>query len=168
MARRRELSPAVQRQRQGVGQKTPKLEADGPRAFDPSAVTRMFEGGTKPGPGTDPTRKPKRQDRRWQKIQAAQLGREPFCRECAKTGKRVQAEQVDHITPLADGGPFDDPRNLQSLCLDCHTQKTHQENVIRRTGKPPRRPARRPVRIRGCDPLTGLPLDPNHWWNQDK
>jgi 5-methylcytosine-specific restriction endonuclease McrA len=36
--------------------------------------------------------------------------------------------QIDHITRIADGGhPFDES-NLQTLCEDCHGQKTAQEN----------------------------------------
>ncbi|MEJ7824827.1 MAG: HNH endonuclease [Solirubrobacteraceae bacterium] len=32
-----------------------------------------------------------------------------------------QADEVDHITPLAWGGS-DDPSNLGSLCRDCHVE----------------------------------------------
>jgi 5-methylcytosine-specific restriction endonuclease McrA len=48
----------------------------------------------------------------------------PFCREF----------HVDHITPVSDGGhPFDE-RNLQTLCRECHEEKTAEEN---RTGSRP-------------------------------
>jgi 5-methylcytosine-specific restriction endonuclease McrA len=30
---------------------------------------------------------------------------------------------VDHIHPIAKGGPFDDPNNLQALCSDCNGRK---------------------------------------------
>ena len=37
----------------------------------------------------------------WTKqLRPNQLMREPFCRECARHGKRVQATVVDHITPF--------------------------------------------------------------------
>ena len=100
----------------------------------------MFGGATKPGaPAANPTRKPKRQDRRWQKLQAEQLEREPFCRLCAAEGKpQVKAFEVDHILALADGGSFDDPANLQSLCRLHHYQKTENENA-RRAGRKPRK-----------------------------
>lgn len=45
--------------------------------------------------------------------------------------------EVDHITRIADGGHPFDPGNLQTLCEECHGQKTAEENSGRRT---PRRP----------------------------
>ena len=144
---------AIERQRQGIGT----------RAFAPSSIARMFGGATKPGaPVADPTRKPKRQDRRWQKLQAEQLEREPFCRLCAAEGKgQVNAFEVDHILALADGGSFDDAANLQSLCRLHHYQKTENENA-RRAGRKPRK-----VRLRApVDPATGMPMAGyGHWWN---
>jgi 5-methylcytosine-specific restriction endonuclease McrA len=41
--------------------------------------------------------------------------------------------QVDHITPVADGGHPFDPANLQTLCTDCHKAKTAAENSERGT-----------------------------------
>lgn len=38
--------------------------------------------------------------------------------------------QVDHIVPLADGGT-DTEDNLQSLCPDCHADKTQKEAIAR-------------------------------------
>jgi 5-methylcytosine-specific restriction protein A len=148
MARGFGLSPAALRQRLGLGRaKAPAKPREG-EAKAPSTTTRQ------------PTRQPKRQNRRWQKIQAEQLRREPSCRLCRAEGKQTQALEVNHILALADGGSFDDPGNLQSLCRGCHWQKTETENAKRAGRKP-----RRVVRIKGCDPLTGRPLDPNHWWN---
>ena len=40
---------------------------------------------------------------------------------------------VDHVVPLADGGP-DELGNMQALCADCHADKTSDENARR----PPR------------------------------
>ncbi len=57
------------------------------------------------------------------------------------------AEEVDHIVRLADGGT-DHPSNLQSLCEDCHKEKTAAENG---------------ARPRGCD-VSGMPIDPGHPW----
>ena len=42
-----------------------------------------------------------------------------------------QTLEVDHITPIADGGHPFDPGNLQTLCEDCHTEKTATENSER-------------------------------------
>lgn len=39
--------------------------------------------------------------------------------------------EVDHITPIADGGHPFDPGNLQTLCEDCHSEKTALENSER-------------------------------------
>ena len=41
------------------------------------------------------------------------------------------AYQVDHIVPLAMGGP-DSFENLQALCPNCHADKTQQEAISRR------------------------------------
>lgn len=35
--------------------------------------------------------------------------------------------EVDHITPLSEGGHPFDPSNLQTLCTDCHKEKTARE-----------------------------------------
>lgn len=59
------------------------------------------------------------------KLRPAQLAKEPFCRECAKIGLRVYAEDVDHIVDhKGDPVLFSDPNNLQSLCHSCHSRKT--------------------------------------------
>ena len=64
--------------------------------------------------------------RRWQRTRAAQLQREPWCRECRREGYTRPATQVDHIVPKARGGT-DDPSNLQSLCGSHHSRKTALE-----------------------------------------
>ena len=38
----------------------------------------------------------------------------------------VAAKEVDHIITKAKGGT-DDPDNLQSLCVQCHREKTARE-----------------------------------------
>ena len=35
-----------------------------------------------------------------------------------------------HITPMAQGGSYDDPDNLQALCKECHDRKTVDERLI--------------------------------------
>lgn len=40
--------------------------------------------------------------------------------------------EVDHITPIAEGGHPFDPGNLQTLCSDCHLEKTAAENSERK------------------------------------
>lgn len=60
-----------------------------------------------------------------------------LCQSCLKRGEYTQAQEVDHIKALEDGGT-DDPDNLQAICTDCHKAKT--------AGKV------------GCD-ASGIPLD---------
>lgn len=62
-------------------------------------------------------------DRTWQRLRLAHLGRQPLCVRCAKPAKHV-----DHIQPIAKGGPRLDPANLQSLCHSCHSRKTATED----------------------------------------
>lgn len=38
--------------------------------------------------------------------------------------------EVDHITPISEGGHPFDPANLQTLCSQCHQQKTSAENRV--------------------------------------
>ena len=65
----------------------------------------------------------------WTKqLRPEQLLREPFCRECARQGRRTPATDVDHVIPhRGDWGRFSDPENLQSLCHSCHSRKTAAE-----------------------------------------
>ena len=63
-----------------------------------------------------------------------QLLDEPFCRECAKQGKRVYATDVDHVEDhKGDWEKFCDRANLQSLCHSCHSRKTAAELWQKRT-----------------------------------
>ena len=61
-------------------------------------------------------------------LRPSQLLREPFCRECARCGKRTWATVADHIVPFeGDWARFIDPTNHQSLCASCHGRKTARE-----------------------------------------
>ena len=65
-----------------------------------------------------------------QRLRPAQLLREPFCRECARQGKRTRATVVDHIVPhRGDWALFADAGNHQSLCKYHHDQKTAREQA---------------------------------------
>ena len=65
-----------------------------------------------------------------QRLRPAQLLREPFCRECARQGKRTRATVVDHIVPhRGDWALFVDAGNHQSLCKYHHDQKTAREQA---------------------------------------
>lgn len=71
----------------------------------------------------------------WLRLRAAQLAKEPHCRMCAVNGIITPANTVDHIVEISQGGKFDDPDNLQSLCQACHNVKTAKEAVKRRKKK---------------------------------
>ncbi|MBD2256549.1 HNH endonuclease [Pseudanabaena sp. FACHB-2040] len=45
------------------------------------------------------------------------------CKGCGKTSSEAQLT-IDHIIPLAQGGP-DDISNLQALCSTCNQRKKH-------------------------------------------
>jgi 5-methylcytosine-specific restriction enzyme A len=83
---------------------------------------------------------------RWRRRAKLQVKLEPLCRECAKRGLAVPAQEADHDPPHGNDvnrflvGP------LRSLCSDCH----------RRARFPQRHGYERDI---GLD---GFPLDPNH------
>lgn len=93
--------------------------------------------------------------RQWRRLRASVLRAEPLCRECLRAGRLTEADQVDHIKAIKDGGAVWDRNNLQSLCSSCHSRKTCREDGG----------GWAPVRDRRVDPATGRPLDPRHWWN---
>ena len=73
-------------------------------------------------------------------LRPEQLLKEPFCRECARHGRRVYATDVDHIVDhKGDWALFSDPDNLESLCHSCHSRKTARELWQKRTEKRGRR-----------------------------
>jgi 5-methylcytosine-specific restriction enzyme A len=65
------------------------------------------------------------------------------------------ASCVDHIKPISRGGDKRERTNLQSLCRDCHQDKTNTKKQGLRWIPP---------KHRGCD-ANGYPLDPMHAWN---
>lgn len=68
------------------------------------------------------------QSRRWRKVRALKIARNPICEECAKKG--VVSDKnlvVDHIKPINQGGAPLDMENLQTLCSPCHNRKSGRE-----------------------------------------
>lgn len=53
-----------------------------------------------------------------------------LCQACKAAGRLKLAFEVDHIVELADGGT-DDDTNLQSLCVECHKDKTERSKRAR-------------------------------------
>lgn len=66
-------------------------------------------------------------------MRAEVLAEEPFCRMCLAEGKRVKADEVDHIVPLAAGGS-EDRANRQALCKPHHEAKSLRERIEARYG----------------------------------
>ena len=66
---------------------------------------------------------------RWQKVRRRLLRREPLCRMCSAAGRVRAAAQVDHVEPrhLRPDLAWDS-KNLQPLCVPCHTYKSAQES----------------------------------------
>ena len=62
----------------------------------------------------------------WQKLRVGVLKYEPICRVC----KHKEAQAVDHICPIAQGGGQLDKENLQPICNSCHGRKTAREKEI--------------------------------------
>jgi 5-methylcytosine-specific restriction endonuclease McrA len=92
---------------------------------------------------------------RWQRLRKTKLFADPWCEYCPP-GSATAATQVDHRTPIADGG---DPwawDQLVSTCGPCHSRKTRYLDVLGKDRVP----------VKGVDPETGRPLDPGHWWNR--
>lgn len=69
----------------------------------------------------------RRYGRAWQKIRRQHLAEHPLCEQCRQDGVLTPAEQVHHILPLSQGGS-NDPANLMSLCVSCHSAITMREN----------------------------------------
>ena len=72
--------------------------------------------------------------RRWETVRLEVLDRDGWrCRRCGKAGRL----EVDHVVPLLrDPGrdPYD-PLNLQSLCVQCHRDKTRSETETPNPGR---------------------------------
>jgi len=69
-----------------------------------------------------PTERPS-DSRAFRKLKAAVLRSNPVCQSCFAR----PSQEVDHVTPIADGGDFDNPENLQALCVPCHRRKSARE-----------------------------------------
>lgn len=68
-------------------------------------------------------------DSRWRKLRNRFIREHPLCIHCKAEGRTKEAEEVDHIIPLRQGGARLDPANLQSLCRRCHQRKTARETL---------------------------------------
>lgn len=78
----------------------------------------------------NPTATPRQRGRPWQRRREEWLRDHPLCAACESRGEVAQAEEVDHVIPLEQGGA-DDESNLQSLCIPCHKDKSAREASAR-------------------------------------
>lgn len=65
----------------------------------------------------------KRYGYHWRKIRADFLSAHPLCEICRQAGRYVDATEVHHVKPLAEGGT-NSVDNLQALCKSCHSKIT--------------------------------------------
>jgi 5-methylcytosine-specific restriction protein A len=94
----------------------------------------------------------------WQRLRHLKLSADPYCEVCRRGGRLVQANTVDHIVAIRNGGEaFPRLEELMSMCERCHNRKTGFEQ----TGGAAIR-----IYPKGCD-ASGLPLDGAHpfWGN---
>lgn len=73
---------------------------------------------------------PRQRGRQWMERRKRWLRANPLCCQCEADGLVVQAEEVDHTTPLWKGGQ-DAESNYQSLCRTHHKAKTAAEAAER-------------------------------------
>ena len=67
-------------------------------------------------------------DTRWRKERLRWLHENPLCRPCDKRGRVKAAQEVDHIIPHnGDHALFWDRGNWQSICRECHEEKSARE-----------------------------------------
>ena len=64
---------------------------------------------------------------RWRNVRKQYIRENPICIDCRNSGQIVEAQMVDHIVPIKDGGAKLQMDNLQSLCNFHHGQKTSRE-----------------------------------------
>ena len=77
----------------------------------------------------------------WRRLRKAQLAKEPFCRMCARAGRRTKATIADHVIPHRGDVSLFMRGELQSLCSVHHkSDKARIEHG---------RPARTPVGLDG-------------------
>ena len=61
--------------------------------------------------------------KRWRMLRRKRLGMNPLC-PCGAI-----ATDVDHITPIEEGGPPFSLANTRSLCHSCHSKVTRQAQL---------------------------------------
>lgn len=70
----------------------------------------------------------------WSRLSKKKRTVDPFCEQCLEDGRYEQADVVDHIVELKDGGKPYEWSNFRSLCHRCHNVKTAAEKRKRKQG----------------------------------
>ena len=80
--------------------------------------------------------------KQWQHLSKNWRLTHAICAQCEREGRITEARLVDHIQPIRTKYGWEhrlDPDNLQSLCYQCHADKTTRE-VAARGGRVQHRP----------------------------
>ncbi|NIQ00970.1 MAG: HNH endonuclease [Nitrospinaceae bacterium] len=71
---------------------------------------------------------------KWERIRRRIFRRDKYkCQPCKRRGILSAGQEVDHIVPRSQGGR-DTDENLQTICRQCHREKTHAESQQKRGG----------------------------------
>ena len=66
------------------------------------------------------------QSRRWQKLRARQLQRQPLCVLCLDAGKVTEGKVADHVLERKERPDLQwTLSNLRTLCMPCHNRRHH-------------------------------------------
>lgn len=66
--------------------------------------------------------------KKWENTSIAWRKKHPLCAVCEKEGRVTPASEVDHVEPhRGDSVKFFDNNNIQSICRECHQEKTRKE-----------------------------------------
>ena len=75
------------------------------------------------------------QDSRWKKLRHWQITNFPLCKDCMLNGISRAADEVHHVRPFSEGETMEekfalllDPKNLVSLCSECHRKRHNMLN----------------------------------------
>lgn len=68
------------------------------------------------------------QSKQWKDFRKNYLILNPLCRICEQNNTVTEANTVDHIQPIKQGGSRWSTYNLQPLCSKCHAKKSALDN----------------------------------------
>jgi 5-methylcytosine-specific restriction endonuclease McrA len=70
-------------------------------------------------------------DRRWRQVRLLVLRRDGYLCQIQGPGCAGQADAVDHVIALRQGGPRLDPGNLVAACSHCNSAKGNRDREPR-------------------------------------